>query len=694
MFTGLSAGDFTVLITDAEGCVYNDAITLVEPLPITADITATPTSLACYGDENATVSAINVLGGEGSYNYQLNVYDATGTTIVFTSGTQPSPDFENLGAGIYSITVSDGWNCGVETPQVTITEPVEVFSSLVQTAQITCTNNAEIILTATGGSGPYEYSTDGNNYFPMSGGNTHTFNVTDGTYQYYVRDSFGCEADLSNQVSIEPVAPLVLTVDNSAAMINCTGEATASLTATATGALGNYQYEIFTDASLSNLLAGPQSTGSFDGLPAGSYWIRATSVDCEEVTPEIIITEPVPLQIDREEFTDVSCSGEADGTITVEVSGGTGNILYAITPNLNQFDTVNTFTDLEAGVYDVIAQDENGCFIPFQFTITEPQPLDVSATSTPEVCAGSEDGTIDVAIAGGTAPYQTAFNSNSDADFVDGQTTFSGLAAGTYVVFVRDALGCETNIIIDVDPGVNLNATVTPVYVCTESVPDNYLEVILEDPSVSDEVMYALDSTDPAAMQLDADFSNLAPGPHYLAISHINGCVQTIDFEIAAFEPLTLSLEQRNINEITAIAEGGQPEYTFFFNGEDYGTDNTYYVNATGTYTVRVVDQNGCVVEAEIFMEFIDIEIPNFFTPDGDGMNDFWIPENLEGFPQILIKIYDRYGRVVAEVRYGVQGWDGTYDGRELPTGDYWYTIQLNGENDAREFVGHFTLYR
>ena len=107
-----------------------------------------------------------------------------------------------------------------------------------------------------------------------------------------------------------------------------------------------------------------------------------------------------------------------------------------------------------------------------------------------------------------------------------------------------------------------------------------------------------------------------------------------------------------------------------------------------------MVDQNGCVIEAEIFMEFIDIEIPNFFTPDGDGMNDFWIPENMEGFPQILIKIYDRYGRVVAEVRYGVQGWDGTYDGRELPTGDYWYTIQLNGENDTREFVGHFTLYR
>ena len=97
--------------------------------------------------------------------------------------------------------------------------------------------------------------------------------------------------------------------------------------------------------------------------------------------------------------------------------------------------------------------------------------------------------------------------------------------------------------------------------------------------------------------------------------------------------------------------------------------------------------------ELEIFMEFIDIEIPNFFTPDGDVMNELWVPENLEGFTEILIKVYDRYGRVVAEVT-AANAWDGNYEGKELPTGDYWYVIKLNGENDNREFVRHFTLYR
>jgi gliding motility-associated-like protein len=66
----------------------------------------------------------------------------------------------------------------------------------------------------------------------------------------------------------------------------------------------------------------------------------------------------------------------------------------------------------------------------------------------------------------------------------------------------------------------------------------------------------------------------------------------------------------------------------------------------------------------------------------------------MEQFPEILIKIFDRYGRVVSEQTADSQGWDGLYSGKELPTGDYWYVIKLNGERDEREFVGHFTLYR
>ena len=77
-FTGLSAGNFTIDITDAGGCVLSDTETLVQPAPITADITATPTTLVCYGDTNATITAINVIGGQGVYQYQIELLRPNG----------------------------------------------------------------------------------------------------------------------------------------------------------------------------------------------------------------------------------------------------------------------------------------------------------------------------------------------------------------------------------------------------------------------------------------------------------------------------------------------------------------------------------------------------------------------------------------------------------------------------------------
>lgn len=695
VFTGLSAGDYTVSVTDNGGCTEDRTITLIEPTPITADIDAAPIDLLCYGAESASVWADNVAGGSGSYVYQLNYYDATGANIVFTTGEQSSNTFNGLGAGIYSITVSDGWNCGIETPQVTITEPTEVMASLIEVSAMTCNNNAEIMLSAVGGTAPYFYSTDGINFTAMSGGDTHTFNVGPGAYQYYVRDANGCDALISNQVTVDAVPPLTLNIDDSAAMINCMGEASATITAQATGGLGNYSYELFEDAALTNLINGPQPSGTFGGLMAGDYYVRVTSDDCVEVSPVITIVDPEPLVVEREEFTNITCSGENDGTITVEVSGGTGEILYAISPNLDQFDTMNTFTDLEPGIYDVIAQDVNGCFITFQFEITQPDPVVAEAINImDEVCFESGDGSFELQVSGGTAPYETSLNSTADSNFVQDQFLFQNMPAGTHVVFVRDAQGCETNVIVEINPGVNLAATVTPMYECTGNVPDNYLDIVMEDESIANDLMYALDSTDPADMQLEANFTNMAPGDHYITIAHANGCMTTYDFTIDSFEPLTLMLENNTINQITAVAEGGVEDYTFYFNGVDNGSDNTYFINRTDTYTVTVVDENGCEATAEIFMEFIDVEFPNFFTPDGDGRNDLWLPDNIEGFPDVLIKIYDRYGRVVEVMARNVKGWDGNYDGKPLPTGDYWYVVQLQGEQDNREFVGHFTLYR
>ncbi|MGC1514533.1 MAG: T9SS type B sorting domain-containing protein, partial [Maribacter sp.] len=131
----------------------------------------------------------------------------------------------------------------------------------------------------------------------------------------------------------------------------------------------------------------------------------------------------------------------------------------------------------------------------------------------------------------------------------------------------------------------------------------------------------------------------------------------------------------------------------FFFNGTSFGEETTFTTNESGMVNIRVRDSNGCVAEVNIPFEFTGmLEFPNFFTPDGDNMNDVWSPENREFFPDIVVKIYDRYGRVVA-ILNETSNWDGNYENKELPTGDYWYVVNANDKNQQR-YVGHFTLYR
>ena len=251
-----------------------------------------------------------------------------------------------------------------------------------------------------------------------------------------------------------------------------------------------------------------------------------------------------------------------------------------------------------------------------------------------------------------------------------------------------------TTEIVTINPGVNLEGTVEVVYECDGDSPTNYLDISFEDQSVIADLLYGLDSNDPNDMVLTPDFTNLAPGEHTLTVAHANGCDRTFTFEVEGFDPLTLELSNDNINEITATVTGGNPDYTFEVDGVSYGDDNTFLIRETATYAVTVTDENGCSVTQEIFMEFIDIEIPNFFTPDGDGLNDTWKPRNIEVFPNITISIFDRYGRSIYKMLQDTDPWDGFYNQADLPTGDYWYIIKLNGDEDTREFVGHFTLYR
>ncbi|MFS4467369.1 T9SS type B sorting domain-containing protein [Maribacter sp. 2210JD10-5] len=702
LFQELSAGLFTVNITDALGCnrTFPNAFEILQPDPIAGAIVSN-NSLECEGDNDAEIEFVlnsspsrNVVT---NYRYTLRKYnDVSKTVLLQSSASQTSSIFSNLETGFYTIFVEDDLKCTFEnTAPFEIIDPSEVNGTLTIAQPLSCLVNAELQLSAMGGTAPYLWSVDGVSFNAMNGlngTNTHVFqNVSAGKYQYFIKDSFDCVSIISNEITINAIEPLTLDFDGGAS-VNCNGDDSAVVIANADGGLGDYMYGLFSDAALTSVLRPYQSSNTFDNLGQGLYYVGLQSGDCE-TSREIRIEEPEPLLITPHP-TNVSCRGADDGSIVIDVTGGSGMYQFAISPNLNQFDDVNMFDELAPGDYQVIAQDSNGCFELIEFTITQPEELQMTYVSTPEICEGDEDGSITLNIIGGTAPYRTSINSNEESDFEEGKFIYDNLASGTYIVFTRDAMGCEIFETIEIESGANLNATAEVIYECSGATPENRLVQTFEDPSVTENILYALDTDDANDMVLDPDFSNLNPGAHFVTIAHANGCVYRIDFMVEEFLPLELSAVQQNINEITALATGGREQYTYYFNDVDNGNDNTFYITETDTYTVRVVDENGCESVSSIFMEFIDIEIPNFFTPDGDGNNDMWIPKNIEQFPNIFIKVFDRTGRQVYKLPDNVEGWDGLYNDTNLPSGDYWYIIKLYGENDKREFVGHFTLYR
>ncbi|WP_082132695.1 T9SS type B sorting domain-containing protein [Bizionia psychrotolerans] len=696
-FDNLSAGTYTVNVMDAGGCIASDTVTLDIPTPIDATVTPSATLLSCFNDANATITVSAITGGSGSnYLYTLNMLSPTATS----SGPQSSPVFGGLGVGTYQVVVTDAFSCDFTSADIVITQPTPIQASLVKETSQTCLTEATLTLSASGGTGAYSYSNN-ISMSPILGSfaTSTTFAVPVGTHEYYVQDANGCVAIVSNEITIDPLPDLTLNLALENAVINCAGDATGVIVATAQGGLGNYIYTLL-DTLGNPIPATQNSPGVFTELYAGIYVVQVASGDCLTTNAPITITEPTEQLIAPYTVTDVTCFGANDGIIVINASGGTGNIQYAISPQLNQFFNTNVFEDLAPGNYEVIVQDELGCYLTLNITVDEPNPVFItfdSSTVMEEICEGDLNGEFSIEISGGTPPYSVSLD-NYNGPYTTGtagqtEFDFTGLAGGEHTVYVRDSSGCDSEMMIPFPESVRLNPIVEIEYACVNNASSNTVTVIVDESVTNlDDVDFSLNG---GPYQASNVFIDVPPGiGHYIDVQHTNSCVKRTDlFDITTFDPLTLVLTDGVINEIIATTTGGSGDYNYTFNGQDYGSTNVFYISESGTYTVTVTDTFGCEATATRYFEFVDVCIPNYFTPNGDGVQDGWGPGCSIHYPNLDFDIFDRYGRKIATLRIG-EKWDGKYKGKELPTGDYWYVVRLNDANDDRDFVGHFTLYR
>ncbi len=175
-------------------------------------------------------------------------------------------------------------------------------------------------------------------------------------------------------------------------------------------------------------------------------------------------------------------------------------------------------------------------------------------------------------------------------------------------------------------------------------------------------------------------------------------CVSTDTIHVYVREAPTLSIDSidQKENKVAYTVTGGTEPYKIFLDKTEIGSEPTgeLHDSPIGTHKVVAMDENECSDESYFEITPVPVTPAEYFTPNNDGLNDRWTIENIDVYPRCNVKIYDRMGRMLANINSydNEQGWDGTYLGYPLPATDYWYVINLP-ESD-RQLMGHFTLIR
>ncbi|MEY4894999.1 MAG: hypothetical protein RL751_1821 [Bacteroidota bacterium] len=401
----LSPGNYSVVVTDNNGCAISGAYQITQPPALV--VSNSKTNVLCFGQFNGTITT-SASGGTGAYSYNW-------------SNSSNNQNLTNLQAGTYNLTVTDANNC-TATNSVIITQPAQLTATSTQT-NVACfgQSTGAINATLTGGTLPYAYSwTSGQLTEDISG-------LPQGNYTLSVTDANNCATNLTRTITQNTQIMVGQTVSN----VLCNGQSNGSVNITASGGATAYTYS----------WTGPNgftaTTEDISGLSAGQYTLTLIdALGCNSSNGYTYnITQPAALALSQTNI-DILCFG-GTGSIDLSVTGGTTPYTY----NWNNSATTQDVTGLLAGDYSVVVTDNKGCTATLTAIniATAPAALALSTAITNAQCYGQLSGAIDLTVTGGVGPY-TYFWSN-------GPTTqdISGVSAGSYNVSVTDANNCNTN---------------------------------------------------------------------------------------------------------------------------------------------------------------------------------------------------------------------------------------------------------
>ena len=711
----LCAGPYSVVAEDAHGCTSVNQVTINEPTPIV--VNGVVTDIHCNGDNNGIIS-VTASGGTPVYQFTWQS-PLTGTNSVVA----------NLPAGIYSVVVTDIWNCS-STSTYTVNEPSPIFVYTSSTPA-TCglDNGTATVDTVNGGTLPYQY-----NWSPGNMTSPTINNLADGTYQLHVIDFNGCGGFSNVTVAqFNPPTNVLFNIVNT----TCPGGFTGSLTANPVGGVSPYTY----------VWSNNQTQQTAINLSSGTYSVTVSDRYSCTVTNTAFVGQPNPIIVLTNGDTTI-CQGLSTVNITANATGGTAPYTFLWTdttfanPNSpNQLVSPDVQTN-----YYVLAYDAVGCAspIPGVVSINVYQPITLNISPNAVVCEGDSYNII-VNAQGGMPPYQYIWNhgTGNPNPVIPFDTT-------TYVVHVSDACGTPPtadSVTISVMQAPHLIRDPRPQtgcvsllanFDCVASVPVgaiNYLWTFgdpssgtsNESSSSTPSHLYTIPGTYDIALTLTSDSGGCISSFTFPDLAIANA-VPTADFSytptigitvpfhgVVQFNALTDSLY-----DITWYFEGGGNSASVIMNP-------IYEYTAPGIYDVLlVVSDNGCVdtvLKTVLVGEDFTLWIPTAFYPGTGAADGYFYPKgNSFDKKNYYLAIYDRWGQTIFETTeypegtnmrpddirtkanadngWTPGGWNGGKNNdinKLVPVGTYTWFLKVKEDNESgimHEKTGPVTVIR
>ena len=742
VFTGVSAGNYSVTVLYPAGCIS-------PPASVTINAVFAPTG---------TISPINPSICAGN-SVLLTVSSNNATSFQWVRNGTPIPGatqstFNASLAGTYTVNLSNGV-CTATTPGTTVTVNPVPTGSITASSTSICEGDTAI-LTATGGAS-YQWFRNNNQ---IGGATSAVYNATlPGIYTVDIINAQGCKARSSNDVTITlNPAPTGTLVPANAHI--CAG---SFATLSVIGVASSYQWFL-------NGNPIPNATGNtYQATQAGAYRVRLTNNNCSSFTNTINVTAGSAIGFTLATTT-ADCLTPTGSIVVSGASGGVGSgYTYSIN-NGSTFQISNNFPGLSAGNYQVVVKDAAGCTsTPATASIQSfTSTLTASAVATPIPCNQTTSSAL-VNASGGTAPYTYSLNNATPQP----GNSFSNLSAGTYNVLVRDAAGCNFSVNFTITPFVS---TLAATHVVTDArcgAPAG--AVAVQATGGTAPYRFTLDNSAP---QTTGSFPIVGVGLHKVTVEDAAGCTFIVNFEVRRIGDVpnvlisnppricpgtTTSLQAaavtagsdagltfsyfRDTNATQLFpAPAAAPPGTYYIKGTNaagcfavkpvvvtpyvgtpgritlssaptacigfniiltasqgtsyqwYRNDTlitgatlfTYAADRTGAYSVAINDGT-CSIRSVDTVQLVfrdcsnlpdrNVFVPTAFTPNKNGQNDVLRPI-LNSISELrYFKVYNRWGQVVFETNTIGKGWDGTMKGTAQPSETYSWILECVGNN-------------